>query len=180
MSRFSVWFQSVFCQPSSLSNLPHGFPITLFVFSNSSHLEPRLACFVPCVFKPQSVQTPAARTLINFQCRDPSTPVIFRFLYRHPFGFWFFVSALSLWLSARLIPGPWLQLCSCLRFLPAPLYLAISDFLIWTWTRYCTLNLWLPGHDLCLDKQRFLHSPWSASGSSPKRHKERWGCGSLC
>ena len=31
--------------------LPHVFPITLIVFSNSSHLEPRLVCLVPSVFK---------------------------------------------------------------------------------------------------------------------------------
>ena len=100
----------VFCQPCSLSNLPHVFPITLFVFSNSSYLEPRLVCLVPCVFKPQSVLTPAITTLIHFQCRDPSTPVNLRFLCRHRFGFclvpliirtsdsWFLTSTLFLFM----------------------------------------------------------------------------------
>ena len=41
----------MFCQPCSLSNLPNVFLITLIVFSNSSHLEPRLVCLVPSVFK---------------------------------------------------------------------------------------------------------------------------------
>ena len=156
------------------------FPITLFVFSNSSHLEPRLVCLVPCECIPQSVQTPAIRTLINFQSRDPSTPVNLRFLYRHPFGFWFFESTLSLWLSAHLIPGSWLQLCSCLWFLSVPFvpcYIGFTDLDLDSVfdhsfvCRFCTLNLWLPGYDLCLNKQRFLHSPWSASGSSPEHHK---------
>ena len=123
MSRLSVWFQSC-----SLSNLPHVFPITCFVFSNSPHLEPRLVCLVPCVFKPQSVQTIAVKTLIIFLFRVPSTPVILRFLYRHRFGFWFFESALSPWfirtsdswfLTSALFPVD----DSCLPLL----YLDISD-----------------------------------------------------
>ena len=149
------------------------------MFSNSSHLEPRLVCLVPCVFKPQSVQTPAVRTLIIYSVPIVSKPVYLRFLYRHPFGFWFFESALSLWLSTHLIPGFWLQLCSCLRFLPAPFvpcYIRFSDldldsvFDHYFVCRYCTVNLWLPGHDLCLNKHRFLHSPWSASGSYLRRN----------
>ena len=48
MYRLSVWFQSVFSV--SPVHCPI-FPITL-VFSNSSHLEPRLVCLVPCVLSP--------------------------------------------------------------------------------------------------------------------------------
>ena len=158
----------VFCQPCSLPNLPHVFPITLFVFSNSSHLEPRLVFLVPCVFKPQSVQTPAVRMLI-FSC----VPILFkpvdlRFLTTPfvlvPFGFlcisdsWFSTLICS-WL--RLLPAPWYFF----THLPSVLDFSSVFFLLF----FCILditNLCLPGFDICVEnKLRSLHLPWSVSGS---------------
>ena len=175
MSRLSVWFQSVFSvSPVHCPIFPMCFPIILFVFSNSSHLEPRLVCLVPCEFKPQSVLTPAVRTLINFQCRDPSTPVNLRFFYQHPFGFWSLpcpfdyphIWFLVLDFSSVPVYDSCLPLCTLLYRiygfvlgLSKKIYFVV--FVLW---------IWLPGYDLCLNKQRFLHSPWSASGSSPESH----------
>ena len=172
MSRLSVISVRVFCQPCSLSNLPHVFSITLFVFSNSSHLEPCLVCLVPCVFKPQSVQTQAIRTLINFQCRDPSKPVNLRFLYQHPFGFWSLpfpfdyphIWFLVLDISSVPVYDSCLPLCTLLY--------RIYGFGLLTILLFVIFVLWIS--DLCLNKQWFLHSPWSASGSSPERHSNKF------
>ena len=141
MYRLSVWFQSLFSvSPVHCLNLPCVFPMILIVFSNSS-LVTRLVGLVPCVFKPQSVQTQAIRTLILFLSRVPSTPVILRFLYRHPFAFWFFKSALSLGLSAHLIPGFLTSVLfpvddSCL---PVTCYIGfrILTFFIHFWPFFC-------------------------------------------
>ena len=72
--------------------------------SNSSHPEPRLVCLAPCVYIPQSVQTPAVRKLIIYSVPIVCKPVYLRF-YTTPLWFWFFESALSFWLSAHLILG---------------------------------------------------------------------------
>ena len=74
----------------------------------------------------------------------------------------------------------------CIQFLPARLYFAISDFWLWTWTlclwpffclSFSTSNLWQPGYDFCLNKQRFLHLPWSASASFLRHNRGANNCG---
>ena len=112
-------------------------------------------------------------SLCKHQPSERWSSLLCRFIWDSciPFGFCFFESALSFWLSAHLLPAYWLQLCSCLWFLPAPFvpcYLDLDLDSVFDHSfvcRYCTVSLWRPGHDLYLNKQWFLHSPWSVSGS---------------
>ena len=128
---------------------------------------PRLACLIPMCIYTSVCALAICQNVDNFSVPISLYARLFEICKRHPLflipsmpspiiylPFWFFILATCTPTMIPACPLVLLILCFQARFWP---------FFCLSFGNFASLSTWLPNS--CLNKQHYLHSPWSASGS---------------
>ena len=167
-----MWFQSTFLVS------PDYCPISLMCsyfhrLCRTTSL-PRLACLFPMCINTSVCALLTRQNVSSLLCADSLKASLLRnCIHRHLFLIMSLLSPFGL--SAFLING--FDFDSCLPFDTFAFRIFGFDSsspLDYSFTcRFCTTLLWLPGYEICLNKQCSLLLPWSASGSLFRRNTHK-------